>query len=337
VGEPAPADSEPTILWTLELPGSRPAELAATRDASAVLVSDGWGVAYRSLTLRRLNLRDGSLEAKRRIGDSGRCFAFDVSGENFIAAFDKRLRLMRTDSLEELEVWDRRVPRYANAIVWAGRRVLLRNDARANVFDLDSGTTRRFTLGEIGGDLLHQRPDGKVVAGGVRGEQGTVWEFESLDTRPRPVIATPSLHSIAVDHDGSIWAAVGNAHIETTDWHGEQGQVRVGIASVKPGPPARELRRYDPRRPDPFILKTRRPFRVISVGRGELWLAGDQHHERELAVIERLRLHDLKWLPALYGPRRHWVTAMLPQAGVAFSRRALDGERYELACLAAVA
>jgi hypothetical protein len=335
VGKSAPANSEPTVRWTLELPGSRPGEIAATRDVSSVLASDGWGVAYRSLTLRRLHLRDGSLEAKRRIGDSGRCFAFDVSGENFIAAFDKRLRLMRTDSLEELEVWDRRVPRYANAIVWAGRRVLLRNGARANVFDLDSGTIRKFTLGEIGGALLHQRPDGKVVAGGVRGEQGTIWELESLDTRPRLLIATPALHSIAVDDGGSIWAAVGIPQIERTEWYGQEGQPRIGIASAKPGPPARELRRYHPKRPDPFILKTPRPFRVISAGRGELWLAGEQHHEGDQAVIERLRLHDLKWLPPLYGPRRHWVTAMLPHAGVAFSRRALDGDRYELACLAA--
>jgi len=302
----------PTVRWTIEVPGDKPHGYAVTRNHDSLVLSDGWGVAFPSLTLRRFDVAEGSLLAERRLGDAARAVGFGPGGEQMIAAFDKRLRLIDVESLEEVERWESRVPRHANAVVWRDRQVLLRNGNHdtAFVFDLDTGRHRRLELGK--GFGLHELPDGRILAEGVLGGEGTVWELGSLDARPRRLATTPAMHSAAVDDSGGIW-----------------------IAMNKSGRATRHLLRYASPGAEPEKVKVPRRTRVIEAGRGELWAAGEQALVHDEATIERLRLSDGEWLDPLVAPRDHWIEQMDPAARVAFSVGSIGrSDTCEVACLA---
>jgi hypothetical protein len=324
----------PTVRWTIEVAGHNPCGFAVTPDHRSLVLSDGWGVAFRSLKLRRFDLGDGSLLAERRLGDAARAVGFGPCGQQMIAAFDKRLRLIGVESLEELERWERRVPRHANAVVWRARQVLLRNGNHdtAFVFDLDTGRHRRLELGE--GFGLHELPDGRILAAGVLGGEGAIWELGSLDDRPRRLATTPAMHSAAVDENGGIWIAPGQPSERSLDMEGE-GLVRVGIAMIKSGRATRHLLRYASPEAEPEKVKVPRRTRIIKTGAGELWAAGEQALVHDEAAIERLRLSDGEWLEPLIAPRDHWIQHLDPAAGVAFSVGSYDrGDTCEVACLA---
>jgi hypothetical protein len=328
----------PTVRWTIETPGHWAHTFAAEPGGRSLLIADGWGVAYRSLSLHRVDLGTGELVRKRRIGDVMRCFAFDEGSGRILVACDKRLRLLEADSLAELERWDRRVPRYANGIAWRGRKVLMRTETReaASVFDLDTGRHRRWQLGEIGAASLNVLDDGRIITGGHSGPEGSIWQIDSLDGSPRRLAVTPPMHSVAVDDRGAIWLAPGVSQVRGSampDRADDDTPARVGLAWIEHGRPTRELLRYDDGGAEPATVRAPGRCRIIAASRGELWLARESRRWSAAPVVDRMRVDDGTWLEPLRAPRGHRMAALLPEAGIALTSRAI-GDAAEIACLA---
>ena len=312
------------VRWQIEVPGHVAHSFAVVPGASGLLVSDGGGVAYGSMTLRRHDLATGAVVASRRIRDHARCFAFAADGSQFIAAFDKRLRRVDAESLEVLEAWDRRVPRYADELAWADDAVLLKNAVGGTAFTVDLRTGRQLRH-EIGpGAAFWPRDDGRLIALTV---DGSVWIFPSVVERPARVLETMPCVGGAVDDDDAVWIAPGIASTESF----EQVSQGIAIHRLRPGPPATLLRRYGLRDADVREHEPGFRFTGVAIGDGELWLTS--HDSRR---VERLGLPSLGHMGSLEAPPGHAIVGVFPKARIALAARPLwERRRAALACLAA--
>jgi hypothetical protein len=337
---PSPTDRH--VRWAIEVPGHQAHAFSVTPDRSSALIADGWGVAYRSLSLRRFDLGSGELRATVRLGDAARAFAYSPDGSQVLVASDKRLRRLDLDTLTVLEVWDRRVPRYAQALGWSSDKVVLKNAQSrvAHVFDLARGAQRRHTVGR--GATLLPCPDGGFVALCSEEGSGAVWHFEDLAGPPRRIRETPAFISGAIDGEGSLWLALGQRTIESS----ERATADIEVRRAGPGQPASTLRHYAAGSAsfDDRALPFR--FGEIAAARSELWLTRidptDTQPDSDYGgfrgvplAVERLRTPSLESIGTLVAPAGHRVAAAFPDAGVVFSSRPrYEDSRADVACLA---
>src|SRR5947208_11145345 len=146
------------VRWTTRIPGVTDIRVAVDPDDESVYVSDGWGIAYASLRLRRLSLANGKELASVRLGDAVRCVAFSEHQSELVAATARMLFVLDRASLEVKERWRRRVPTVSDSLIRKGNLVLMANWLRPTLalFDLGAGTARRIRVGE--GMTLHELP-----------------------------------------------------------------------------------------------------------------------------------------------------------------------------------
>ncbi len=320
------------------MPGCAGQRLFGTPDARHVLVGDGWGVSYRSLALRRLSLVDGSEEAVGRLGNQVRAVDFSADGSRLLAAIDTRLFELDAATLELVRRWDRRVPRYTDALVWLGETVLLKCAGTPTfaLMDLASGRVRRRRVG-TGGWLV--RAGDTVFILSSDEERGAVHAVRAADLRPTPVLETPPFIDAALDRSRRrLWMSLG------VRVHHEEFRFR-------PGRPARVLRAYDIDTGEHLDRELDFHFGELALGPDELWLTridrGGPGRSLDYSgfhglpsAVERLGLDDDSARPAIRAPRRNGkgdeyiVAAMLPAAGVAFATRSEpDAAHAELLCL----
>jgi hypothetical protein len=115
------------VRWTTTIPGVTDIRVAVDPDDESVYVSDGWGIAYASLRLRRLSLANGKELASVRLGDAVRCVAFSEHQSELVAATARMLFVLDRASLEVKERWRRRVPTVSDSLIRKGNLVLMAN------------------------------------------------------------------------------------------------------------------------------------------------------------------------------------------------------------------
>jgi hypothetical protein len=268
------------VRWTRTLPGSIAHNYAPTPDGRSVLISDGWHVAYVRGSLRRLDLASGAIAAEARLGDFARCFDFDANGERVLAAFDKRLRLIDVATLEVLQVWDRRVPRYADHVAWDGEHALLRNQGgTGGIIDLTTGRVRRTPGGK---GAVRRLDDGTVVVAASGDEEGIVWAYDSLGGKPRRVETIGPFEYAAVDEDGSV--TVARTPVEAgagEHWIAHRGRFDAVVRVDR-------RRAADDRRLAPIVPPRDHQISAMFPGARVAFSRRDLHHEAraEIACLE---------------------------------------------------
>jgi hypothetical protein len=296
-------------------------------EGQAAYVSDGWGVAYAALRLRKLDLATGVEMATARLGNQVRCVAFSMGQPGAVlAATDTKLFLLDRVSLAVIRRWDHRIPRYTDMMIWHDDQVLMANGRHhvLDIFDLTSGRVRRRPFGPY--LRLFDKGDYALISsGGV----GKIWRLPFNSMTPIEVVATPPFMDVAIDSHDNLWLAVG-------------AQV-VGRGSTNsPGQPTRRLEGY--RLSDgQAIGRHQLPFDVrdiaISPEADELW--APIINER-LVGTPNWRPHGIsvRSLPNLHESRsvelqaNEWFYAMFPERKVAFAQRWLDAwGPSELTCV----
>lgn len=87
-----------TPIWTTELPHSLTGAMVPVHDTStgALLVSDGWGAPFASLSVRRLSLSNGEITGSARVRGAVYSTTLSPSSESILVAAGKRLPDLRS-------------------------------------------------------------------------------------------------------------------------------------------------------------------------------------------------------------------------------------------------
>lgn len=111
-----------TPIWTTELPYSLTGSMVPVFDAvtGSLLVSDGWGTPFASLSLRRLSLSGGEVTGAARVRSAVYSTALSPSPESILVASGKRLLELERTTLRETRRWDKGGPQYAHRCVRIG-------------------------------------------------------------------------------------------------------------------------------------------------------------------------------------------------------------------------
>jgi hypothetical protein len=295
-GEPLEARQR----WSRAFPGYAAQCWAFHRPSASLFIGDGWGVAFRSISLRRYDLATGEELARFRIGTGARCMAWLPGDDELVVAADTRLHVLQTSDLAERVRFDRRIPRYVDsmAIVRDGAAAVVANwqAPSASIVDVGSGDVRRraglATMLVLGGraELLLV---GGSSAGGLASIDPTSGNVRRLADTP------PAIDATLDDSGTALWITAGPRAIERPNVTG-------------PGRPTRDLRLWpldegvSPRR---YLLPA--DVRLLRRGEREMWLsAADVLVAVPLPVGEtRARI----WRP----PRDHEIDAFNPDERVA--------------------
>lgn len=320
--------------WKAWIPGDFPKLLGLDPAGSALYVTDGWGVAFPAIRLRRLDLHSGALLAEARLGNAARCTAV-AHDELLFAATDTRLFALDPATLQVINRWDRQVPRYTDAMVCLDRMVLMRNAHRSSVavFDLDAGLVGRRRVGT--GSWLFARPAvGDVVI--CCGDEGTVWSFQPADGALTRLARTPAFQGAALDPAaGRLWLSLGSDTVTASE-RVDRGDPTMLLAYCDLQDPGwREQYQLD------FL------FRDIKLNHTatELWAVGVEptragtrlvytSMEGRPAYVAILSLPELQRRDLIPVEAGHRVSAIFPEAQVAIAERPSGHETTELACLA---
>jgi hypothetical protein len=101
--------------WAVEVPGHTARAIGFDSRTDSVLVADGWGVAFASLSARAIDAATGAVRARVRTARSIRAFGAG-SGDTLLLLGDKSVAVHDATTLERRSLHDVRVPRYSNAI-----------------------------------------------------------------------------------------------------------------------------------------------------------------------------------------------------------------------------
>jgi hypothetical protein len=163
-----------TLRWTISNPGASAGAIGVDVDRESILVADGWGVAFASLQVRRIDAKTGECRAATRTRASVRAYGRSDPNGLFIVG-DKRLWLVDPASLERRAEYAERVPRYVNGIValsalGSPHIVALRAPKTLVEFDLVTSRARKVSkaiplaMEMVGARLIAVLADGSVVA-----------------------------------------------------------------------------------------------------------------------------------------------------------------------------
>jgi hypothetical protein len=248
-------------LWRRTVPGYAAHDGLLDPASGGIFVSDGWGVTYASLRLRRYSLATGEEQAKARTGTGMRCATRLPGDTDLLVATDTKLFRLAAHDLTEVQRWDRRIPRYAASIAVRGDQAVLANwmDPRLGIVDLATGRVRHRD-GPAMMRIVDGAPDPLLVSGTPPGGVARIDLAAGVVGETRPV---PPLLDAAVDPDEpALWSIVG---IRGT-W---------SATKVTPGKPSSVLRRdwLDNRAPaEEWDLPAE--GKTIVVGQREIWVGG---------------------------------------------------------------
>lgn len=270
----------------------------------SLLISDGWGTPLGALSLRRVSLSDGALEARLVVRGGVYSIALGTAGDTALAAVGNRLVEFDRRTLQERRRWDSRVPRYSQLSAFVGRNALLMNWARPTLtlYDLEGGASKRWALGGCNG--MYVRPDERVI---VCSGHGLV---SVCDVTERSLVSKPespfALSAYAPDVDLLVLGLGRPADMT-------QGRERLLSRVLLIGPTTRNE------------IETPCAFET-------LWVSRDGNHlylgaENSLSVCQ---LHDnsCELIAALDFPENHMPRIVVPERGlVVGSDRGLQSKR----------
>jgi len=292
-----------SIGWSAVVPGHSHHLLEVDPDRGHLYVSDGWGVAYASLSLRILNIADGAELAKVRTRhQQARAITF-VGGDALVAT-DSRLFQLTRANLVEQRAWDSRVPRYADTLVHENGKLFMANWLRptAAIFDLDAGRTSRLTL----------EPGVRAV---LRGRELLVYALgsgvlRSLDVGTRSqrvLIKGETGRSVAMVADR--WLAVLKA-----GWKTDSSGVQL------PAPTSREIALYDLEDGTVRAFPLSRETVAIEGAANSplLWLLQRGTGPRELpSIVEQVELPSFRSVQTVVAPVGSDVAQVIPNQSLA--------------------
>jgi len=161
-------------LWAIELGQSLRGSMSPVFDplTDSVYLSDGWGTAFASLSLRRFSLQDGAQTAALRLRAPVFSVCFASEKGSVLVASGKRLVEIDRGTWAEVGRWESGVPKYSHYSAIVGRHALLMGWAgpTLSIFDLAEGSCIRRRIGSCQG--LFSRSDGSVLV--CSGKQGVV-------------------------------------------------------------------------------------------------------------------------------------------------------------------
>lgn len=161
-----------SALWAIDVPGQTAHAIGFDVRTDSVLVADGWGVAFASLSVRRIDAATGDIRAQVRTGRSIRAFGIGPD-DSLLLLGDKSIAVHDASTLERRAVHDVRVPRYANAIEpLPDGSVALMAPSALVAYELASGRSRKLSklpavaLGTFENKAIAVLEDGSVVVAG---------------------------------------------------------------------------------------------------------------------------------------------------------------------------
>jgi len=159
-------------VWSL----THPANLAFYRDViftqrgDVVYIASGHGQAYSAIKFLKLCAETGSVLAEAKLGDAARCWNLGSSGDEIVIVTNKRIIVLREESLQTICQFRKKVPRYVNHLVCGADSFVLGCADQVVIYtNEESNPVRRRVPGLRG---LFQTPysDHVVVCAGGAGE-----------------------------------------------------------------------------------------------------------------------------------------------------------------------
>lgn len=206
-----------TPIWTTELPYSLTGSMVPVFDAmtGSLLVSDGWGTPFASLSLRRLSLSHGEVTGTARVRSAVFSTALSSSPESILVASGKRLLERERTTLRETRRWDKGVPQYAHHAVRIGELAVCMSSRGSTVglFSLDDGSCRRKTVGSCQGLYRHDARSALICSG----REGVVAMLD-VDKVKLTTIAAPGpfIHAAYADQAAVLLLGLGVPFDETS-------------------------------------------------------------------------------------------------------------------------
>lgn len=211
------------VRWRTIVPGDGGHRLWQDTDDNAVLVGDGWGIAWAALRLRALDLEDGHERLSTRLGNAVRAMTRDADG-HWLAATDGRLFKLDRSTLRPTTKWAKRIPRYADELVAGGGFVHFANHVSPTLhaMDLKHGVVRRRLIG--GAVRIHS--NGKQLI--ATSSSGGVFLADfGLGAGPRQIAEADTVGGSSADRNGRVWLSLGD------------GLRRTGKQLIRPEPTSR--------------------------------------------------------------------------------------------------
>jgi hypothetical protein len=274
------------VHWQAEVKGEAAVRVLRIDDES-VYVSDGWGVAFAALRLRRLSLANGDELATARLGNQARCVAW--AGAELLAATDTKIFRLDPLTLDETAPrWDRRVPRFTDMLCELDGRLVLTNWTRDScaVIDPAGWRVRRARPGPYPA-LVETRTALFVFSRGT----GRLSRLDANDDRVRlEVVAEgPAGLDIAYDErEAAFWILEGTPAFE----------VRTAYsASIEPGRPSDMLRRVSMDGSEVPLRLDRLARRLaLDSNRRRLWTIDDAATVSiyDLVTLELIARHEVR-------------------------------------------
>ncbi|WP_441290963.1 hypothetical protein ACSRUE_10995 [Sorangium sp. KYC3313] len=199
-----------TPIWTTELPYSLTGSMVPVLDAmtGSLLVSDGWGAPFASLSLRRLSLSDGEVTGAARVRSAVVSTALSPSPESILVASGKRLLELERATLREMRRWDKGVPQYAHHVVRIGELAVCMSSRgpTAGLFHLDDGSCRRKTVGSCQGLYRHDARSALICSG----SEGVVAMLDAAEVTLTAIAAPgPFIHAAYADQAAVVLLGLG--------------------------------------------------------------------------------------------------------------------------------
>lgn len=199
-----------TPLWTTELPYSLTGSMAPVLDATtgSLLVSDGWGTPFASLSLRRLSLSNGEVTGTAHVRSAVYSTALSTSPEAILVASGKRLLELERTPLRETRRWDKGVPQYAHHVVRIGELAVCMSSrgSTAGIFNLDDGSCRRKTVGSCQGLYRHGDRSALICSG----REGVVATLDAAKATLTTIAALgPFIHAAYADQAAVVLLGLG--------------------------------------------------------------------------------------------------------------------------------
>lgn len=206
----------PDKLWTVSLKHSIYGSMTPTFDPAtdSALICDGWGTAFASIRLRRIDLSSGAEAAATRLGNSARLAMFLPGSSEILAVLDNRLVAVDRVTLAPKKHWRSRVPRYADHGSTDGYSTVLMNwmGPSLHVYDLDNESCRRKKVGSC--EAIFQRGQESLI---FSGKEGIVSGWTNSSNQLRVLARLPQFQCVCYAKKLDLAAiAIGNPFTVST-------------------------------------------------------------------------------------------------------------------------
>jgi len=300
------------IRWSATLPGDARHLLSIDPSGAHLYAGDGWGVSYASLSLRLIDMKNGTELARRRTKyQQPRSITY--RGPDLLLATDSRLFQLSQSDLGVRRTWEHAVPRFADALELESDSLLMTNWMRptVSIFDLTTGRSKRLLL-DAG--LRPLRTPDRLAIYALRSGL-----FRSIDIAARSSqLILKGVAGLSVALAGRRWLAV-----LAGSW------ARAGGAD-QPAGETRELVVYDLNLGTARKKTLSRETLAVEAARGSsiLWLVQRAPGPRVLpSIVERMDAQTCETIDTIAAPRGNDVVRVIADRSVVFFGQPLYQDR----------